>query len=382
MDYHSDLAMGASRRAWPAYACALAGDGLGLLPEYSEALRRFGFTMQTVKAAFETAEDMAVLRVALGLEEKSSEDNYFKANVGWFTFIGTLRRLKVVLYPTPNPPKLGDQPLAEWLELLRAAGYEREKLVCVCESPEDVAALKSALGLDKRRDRLKWIAVKVALVKRLDIDNVVEPQKPVRARYCALSGRRSCCTRARTLVRSLLGARSPLRCGLAGSREDGQARGAERSLAFSAEATMAEIAPAVMWRRAISAIGTRAIAASCCCPRGASCWWARAAAARTLSTARARAGGRRRARPPPRRAQTERPSGISASSCGRAVRRGGGRGAHVGSADGEGSRDTSGRAGAKRVRAPAPHRHDDIDLVLVEQHAFAPAPARLVDTEG
>lgn len=88
-----------------------------------------------------------------------------------------------------------------WVAALEQHGYTHEKLVRICASPEDVAALKAAFNYADERDRLRCLALKVALIKRLNL-KVAEPvaELAVRARLRA-GGSRSCCGFARPRAR-------------------------------------------------------------------------------------------------------------------------------------------------------------------------------------
>lgn len=81
----------------------------------------------------------------------------------------------------------GLEPLTEWRDALRAAGYTAESLDAAFASADALAELKSALELGDR-DRVAWLALVGALRKRLGL-RASEPQPtlaPVRVHLRAL----------------------------------------------------------------------------------------------------------------------------------------------------------------------------------------------------
>ncbi|KAG8462264.1 hypothetical protein KFE25_012084 [Diacronema lutheri] len=68
----------------------------------------------------------------------------------------------------------GLEPLTEWRDALRAAGYTAESLDAAFASADALAELKSALELGDR-DRVAWLALVGALRKRLGL-RASEPQ--------------------------------------------------------------------------------------------------------------------------------------------------------------------------------------------------------------
>jgi len=96
----------------------------------------------------------------------------------------------------------GLEPLTEWRDCLRTAGYTAEALEAAFALPKDVAALKALLGLDGEHNRIAWLGFVGAVRMRLHIaapEPDVAPPPLVRTRLHAAEQRerRELCGRAR-----------------------------------------------------------------------------------------------------------------------------------------------------------------------------------------